>query len=324
MSALLKNLSKNSFLVFGRAGMDLFADPVGTRSTKADLFRSGLGGSAANIAVGIVKFGGTADLMTSVSDDAVGWFCLNQLQGYGVGTDYVRKVGGEFRTQIAVYESVVEDFQNVLYRNAAADFQVTKSDVLRADYARYGAFVTTGTAFAAEPSRSSAFTAIDTAKAAGLSIVFDLDYRPYSWTSPEEASKVLSRAADLSDVIVGNDEEFDFMAGGKGLGLSKAEAIAGPNRLIVFKMGGDGAITFADGNRLRTGVFRVDPVKPNGAGDSFMAGLLAGLAEGRDLEDSILRGSAAAAIVVSKPGCAAALPDAATLDTFLADHPGPT
>ncbi len=324
MSALLNGLSNNSFVIFGRAGMDLFADPIGVRSTEATTFRSGLGGSAANIAVGLVKFGGRADLVTSVSDDAVGRYCLGQLEGYGVGTQYVRSVGGEFRTSLAVYESVVEDFQNVIYRNGAADFEVTEADVAKVNYAGFGAFVTTGTAFAAEPSRMSAFASIEAAKSAGLPIIFDVDYRPYSWPSPKVASEVLTRACEMSDMIVGNDEEFDFVAGQPGAGLAKAEALATGERIIVYKMGGDGAVTFADGERIATGIFPVEAVKPNGAGDSFMAGLLAGLAEGRDLRASVLRGSAAAAIVVSKPGCAPSMPDTAELDAFIASHPGET
>lgn len=324
MPDLLSALRQKRFLVFGRAGMDFWADPVGTRSVEATSFSAGLGGSAANIAVGLVKLGGQADLLTSVSDDAVGWFCLNQLQGYGVGTQFVRKVGGEFRTSLAVYESVVEDFQNVIYRNSAADFQVSDEDALAPDYSGYGVFISSGTAASAEPSRSALFTAIEAARAAGLPVVFDIDYRPYSWPSPEVASEMLTKVAELSDIIVGNDEEFDFMAGGPGKGLAKAEGLAGPDRIIVYKMGRAGAVTFAEGERVKTGVFNVNAVKPNGAGDSFMAGFLAGLAEGRDLTTALLRGSAAAAIVVSNPGCAPPLPDTATLDAFIAAHPGPT
>ncbi|MEL7105668.1 MAG: PfkB family carbohydrate kinase [Pseudomonadota bacterium] len=317
-------MSQNTFIVFGRAGMDFWADPVGTRSTQASTFSAGLGGSAANIAVGLVKLGGTADLLTSVSDDAVGWFCLNQLRGYGVGTDFVRRVGGEYRTSLAVYESVVEDFQNVIYRNSAADFQVTTDDALAPNYTDYGVFISSGTAASAEPSRSALFAAIEAAKSAGLPVVFDVDYRPYSWPSPDVASEMLTKVADASDIVVGNDEEFDFMAGGPGKGLAKAQSLARPGRIIVYKMGGDGAVTFADGQVIKTGIYNVEPVKPNGAGDSFMAGFLAGLAEGRDLKTALLRGSAAAAIVVSNPGCAPPLPDGPTLDAFIAAHPGPT
>ncbi len=324
MASLLDGLRQNNFIVFGRAGIDIWADPVGTRSTDANTFKAALGGSAANIAVGLAKYGGKADLLTSVSDDAVGWFCLKRLEEYGVGTSHIRKIGGEYRTSLAFYESVLEDFQNVLYRNGAADFQVTNEHALGVEYANYGAFITSGTAVSAEPSRSAVFAAIEAAKAAGLPVIFDVDYRPYSWPSPEVASEMLTRVADQSDLIVGNDEEFDFMSGAPGAGLAKAESLAGPGRIIVYKMGGDGAVTFANGEKIHTGIYSVSPVKPNGAGDSFMAGLLASLANNYDLETAILRGSAAAAIVVSNPGCAPPLPDAPTLDAFIADHPGPT
>ena len=80
--------------------------------------------------------------------------------------------------------------------------------------------------FAAEPSRSAALHAFDLARAAGLPIIFDVDYRPYSWPSPQVAEEVLSRAGALSDVIVGNDEEFGFMAGGIDKGLAKARELA--------------------------------------------------------------------------------------------------
>ena len=125
-------------------------------------------------------------------------------------------------------------------------------------------------------------------------------------------------------MIVGNDEEFDFMAGAAGRGLDMARRLAASTAaLVIYKMGEKGAITFADGQEVRTGIFPVAALKPTGAGDSFMAGLLSGLAAGLDLRDAVLRGSACAAIVVSKPGCAPAMPDQSQLDAFLADHPGP-
>lgn len=325
MSTLIDGIRDNRFVIFGRAGMDMFADPPGVKSEHAERFHSGLGGSSANIAAGLSKFGAHTALVTSVSDDAVGRFCVNELHRYGVDTQYVRAVGGEYRTSLAIYESRIENFQNVIYRNNAADFQVTVEDVERVNYGDYGALITAGTVFASEPSRGSTFRAFDLAKAAGLPIVFDIDYRPYSWPSPEVAADVLSRAGAMSDLIVGNDEEFGFMAGGIDKGLAKARELAATTAsVVIYKMGEGGAITISDGEEIRTGIYPVSAVKPNGAGDSFMAGLLSGIAEGVTLKDAVLRGSACAAIVVSKPGCAPAMPDKAALDAFVTQHPGPT
>jgi 5-dehydro-2-deoxygluconokinase len=74
---------------------------------------------------------------------------------------------------------------------------------------------------------------------------------------------------------------------------------------------------------MTTGIYRTAALKPTGAGDAFMGGLLAGLARGQDLRTAVLRGSAAAAMVVARVGCAPACPDRAELDTFLRDHPLP-
>ena len=323
--AHIKGIETNRFLVIGRAGMDFFADPPGARTEDAEQFRVGLGGSAANIAAGICKLGGKAALVTRVSDDSVGRYCINQLRHYGVATEYVTPIGGEYRNSLAVYESRMEDHQSVIYRNGAADFQMGLSDVESVAYGDFGALITAGTVFAAEPSRSATFRAFELAKAAGLPIIFDVDYRPYSWPSATEAAEVLSRAAAQCDMIVGNDEEFGFMAGAFDEGLAKARALSETTAaIVVYKMGPKGAVTFAAGEVLHTGIYPVHALKPTGAGDSFLAGLVTGIADGLDLKAAILRGSACASITVSNPGCAPAMPDTKTLAAFLATHPGPT
>lgn len=325
MGALLEGIKKNNFLIVGRAGMDVFPHPPGTKTEHAKTFHTDLGGSAANTAAGICRFGGKADLVTCVSDDSIGRFCLNRLDAYGIGKTYVRSVGGEARNSLAIYESVLDGHETVIYRNGAADFEMSVDDVEGIEYTAYGALLTAGTVFAAEPSRSATFRAFELAKAAGLPIIFDIDYRPYSWPSAEVAAEVLSKAGALSDMIVGNDEEFGFMAGDIAKGQAKARGLAESSaELVVYKMGPDGAVTYHAGQETRTGIFKVDALKPTGAGDSFMAGLLSAIAAGHSLYDAILRGSACAAIVVGKPGCAPALPDAATLDDFLKKHPGPS
>lgn len=324
MSPLLNGIRQNNFLVIGRAGMDFFPHPPGTKTEEAVEFRSGLGGSAANTAAGICRFGGRADLVTCVSDDSIGRYCLNQLDHYGVGRKHVRPVGGEFRNSLAVYESRVQDHQTVIYRNGAADFEMNFDDVEALDYGAYGALITAGTVFAAEPSRSAAFRSFELARAAGLPIIFDIDYRPYSWPSPDVAQDVLSRAGALSDMIVGNDEEFGFMAGDVVKGQVKAQDLATSSaEIVIYKMGELGAVTYRGSDAITTGIYEVDALKPTGAGDSFMAGLMAAIAAGFDLKDAIHRGSACAAIVVGKAGCAPALPDLAELESFLDTHPGP-
>jgi len=321
---LINGIKANNFIIIGRVGMDLFTHPGGATEGAEDLM-VGMGGSSANIGAGIVKLGGKAGLVTRVSDDAIGRYCVGQLKRYGVDASHVTVVGGECRTSLAIYESRVEGHQSVIYRNGAADFEMDEADVSSVNYSKYGALITAGTVFASEPSRGATFRAFELAKAAGLPIIFDVDYRPYSWPSPQVAEEVLTRAAEASDMIVGNDEEFGFMAGGIDKGLATAKALSETSAaLVVYKMGHEGAISFANGEEIRTGIYPVKAMKPTGAGDSFMAGLVTSIADGHDLKTSILRGSACASVTVSRPGCAPAMADTATLETFLAEHPGPT
>jgi 5-dehydro-2-deoxygluconokinase len=320
----LARLGGGNFLVIGRAGMDLYADPPGTRTEAATRFTAALGGSSANIAVALTRLGCRAALVTCVSDDAVGRFCLNQLDAYGIDRAHVRPVAGEARTSLAVVETRIEDCQSVIYRNNAADFAMTVADVEAVDYAAFSALLTTGTVFAAEPSRSAAFRAFDLARAAGLPLIFDVDYRPYSWPSAAVASEVYSRAAALCEVIVGNDVEFGFMAGDPDKGLDKARSlIAAGARIVVYKKGEKGAVTITPEGEFATGIYPTRALKPTGAGDSFLGAFIAALASGRPVREAVLRGSAAAAMVVARVGCAPAMPTTSELDAFLMQHPGP-
>jgi 5-dehydro-2-deoxygluconokinase len=319
------NSTHQKFLVLGRAGMDLYPDPPGTRTQDATQMAVTLGGSAANIAVALTRHGLKAALLTRVSDDAIGRFCINQLAHYGIDAQHVTPVGGEARNSLAVVESRIEDHQSVIYRNGAADFELTLTDVEQVDFDSFDAFASAGTALASEPSRSATFAAMERARAAGMPVIFDVDYRPYSWPSAAVAADVYSRASALCDIIVGNDDEFGFMAGGKHKGLAFARQLAQrQGRIVVYKMGEFGAITITPNGETRTGIFHVTALKPTGAGDAFMGGFLAGLTRDWPLHQAVLYGSAAAAIVVSKVGCAPAMPTSAELDDFMASHPGPT
>ncbi len=318
---LSERIRVNRFLVVGRAGMDLYADPPGTRTELAQRFTAALGGSAANIAAGIARLGGAASLVTAVSDDAVGRFVRNELASYGVGAEYVCNTGGEARNSLAVVETRAEDCQSVIYRNGAADFQLTTDQIKSIDFAPFGAVIVTGTALAVEPSRAATFLAMAMAREHGLPVILDVDYRPYSWTSVLDAATTCTQAASISDVVIGNDEEFAVMAGAGGDGVALARQLAvSTAAIVVYKMGARGAVTFADGEVLETGVYPVKALKPTGAGDAFLAAFVAGLAEARPVYDCVWRGSAAAALVVTRVGCAPAMPTLDELNFFRANQ----
>lgn len=319
MERLWHRINLNRFAVLGRVGMDLHADPPGTEIDQALAYTAAIGGSAGNTAVALARQGAHATLLSKVSDDPVGRFCLAQLRSYGVDTSHVTFSGGETRTSLALTETRAPRCQTVLYRNGAADFALTEADVAALDYLPLAALVVTGTAFAREPSRQAATDAMSKARQAGALVVLDIDYRAYSWSSPTEAAHICRVAAASADIVVGNDDEFALLAGtyADGPGLARHLAMSGA-LFTVFKRGAKGCITFTPDYTFQTGIFPVKTRKPTGAGDGFMGGMLAGLAQGFPLDTAIRRGAATAALIVSGIGCAPASPDRATLDAFLA------
>lgn len=312
-------IRRGRFVVVGRAGMDLYADPPGTRTEDATRFSAALGGSSANIAVALARLGQRVALVSTVSDDAVGRFCLNELDRYGVETTHVRSLRGEMRTSLAVVETRAVDTQSVIYRNNAADFALTGADVA-IDLDGVGALILTGTALALEPSREACLALMGRAKLAGVLVVLDIDYRPYSWESQAEAMWIYAVAAALADILIGNDDEFGVLAGGKAGGLPLARDYARTAAFVIYKMGSKGAVTITKDAEFETPVFPVTALKPTGAGDAFMGGLMAGLANALALPDAVTHGAAAAAIVVTRVGCAPAMPTQIELTNFLKAH----
>ncbi len=310
-------LQKNSFLVIGRAGLDLYADPPGTEIEDAKAFSAALGGSAANIAVAIAKQGGKTALLTAVSNDAVGQYTIKALASYGIGTQYIKAVGGEARNSLAVVETRADNCQSVIYRNDAADFHVTAEDAGEVDYTEFAAVIVTGTSLAQEPSRSATIKAMEIAREKGLLLIIDVDFRPYSWASQPEAQQICLQAAKMCNIIVANDEEFAVLAGGQS-GLELASQLSNQaHRVVVYKMGSKGCVTFYNGSRFDTPVFEVTALKPTGAGDAFMGGFIADLVDGASLPEAVRRGAATAAIVVTRVGCAPAMPNAIEVKSFL-------
>ncbi len=313
--------AKKRFLVLGRAGIDFYADPPGTRLEEALQFSAALGGSAANIAAAIAKLGGAAALVSAVSNDAVGRYILNQLRHYGIDAAHVATVSGELRTSLAVVETRNANCQSVIYRNGAADFQISEAQVLAIPFENFDALIVTGTSLALEPSRSATFSCMTLAAKAGLQVIFDVDYRPYSWASAGEAARTCLRAAGLAHIVVGNNDEFAVMASGGDHGVVLARRLAATSaQIVVYKMGEKGSVTFCKDATYETAIFPVEALKPTGAGDAFMGGFVMGLASGHDLKTAVLRGSAAAAIVVTRVGCAPACPTLSELDHFIHSH----
>ena len=302
----------------GRAGMDLYPEPAGVITEEAESFTADMGGSAGNIAVALARQGAAAGLLTVFSDDQVGRFVLRKCAEYDVDTQYCRTQSGLCRNSLAIAETKPIDAAVVIYRNQAADLQLAAEDVLCVDYREAGGLVITGTALSGEPSATAVSTAVTAASEAGCPVIIDIDYRANAWPTAAAAAERMAAEIARADIVVGNDEEFAVLCGGnKSKGIDLARTLAADGRLVFYKMGEKGCLTLYRDRESRTGIYPVKLAKPFGAGDAFLGNVLARLGRDADIGAAVLHGSAAAAFVVARTGCASAMPDAEQLNRFM-------
>ncbi|MDB4861547.1 5-dehydro-2-deoxygluconokinase [bacterium] len=304
-------------LVIGRAGMDIYPEPPGTKITEVKDFSTHLGGSAANTCVALSKLGVSSDLVTCVSDDAIGEYILNKLKDFNVGSELCRKVDKAFQTQLAVVETILKNNQSILYRNNSCDLQLKKDDIDKINFQDYSAVFISGTALSSNPSREAVFNASKKASSLRIPLIIDLDYRPYNWESDQIKSEIYKKIMGEMDIIIGNDLEFNISDNSSdGFHLTK-DFIKKKPSIIIYKMGEKGSRVFTKEKELHFGIFKVNAIKPTGAGDAFNGGFISSLYQGMSLEESVKRGSANAALVVTKVGCSSAMPDSKELNKFI-------
>jgi 5-dehydro-2-deoxygluconokinase len=308
-------------IVIGRAGMDLYPFPDGVETESAEFFAAEIGGSAGNIAVALARQDCPVALLSVLSDDAVGRFVRRHLERYGVDLSRCRTLQGPYRSSLAICETRPTDSETVFYRNGAVDLQLNEVDVDSVFISSASFLVVTGTALAADPSRSAALNAIALARTAGVYTILDLDYRPLSFSSLDETRLVLADAALRCDAVVGNEEEFALLSENSGGGLEVARRLTRQScQLVIYKRGAAGSITITREDTFETGIFPVDSKKPFGAGDAFLGSLIVGLHRRLSLASAVRRAAAAAAYVVARRGCAFAMPTSIELDRFIATY----
>lgn len=314
-------------LCLGRAGVDLYAVQENTALEDVQTFRKSVGGSPANIATAIARLGGKAGVIGVISNDGLGRYVRAFLRANGVSDAGLKTVSGRSLNSLALTEVRPQDCQVVIYRQDAADLQITAADIDATLIASSASLLITGTALSASPSREACFYALELARRANTTAILDLDYRPYGWESAAQASAILMRACELADIVIGNRDEFDVLeysssGSDRNDAQSAQRVLRGNTKVAVVKDGAQGCkIFFADGEYLSQGIFPVAARKPFGAGDAFAGTLIWALRSGQSWSEAARLGAAAAAINVSRDACADAMATQNELLAFVAGHP---
>jgi 5-dehydro-2-deoxygluconokinase len=292
-------------LVVGRAGLDLYPQPVGCKIRNSTTFASDVGGSGGNIAIAMGRAGGHIGLISALSDDPVGQLVRQRLQAEGIDLQLTDTTQGEERTSLALAEVRQQDCEVVIYRNNPADLQITCNKTVEQAIDHSSNLVVTGTSLIAPSSRQHTLAMMTYARSVDCQVWLDLDYRAWNWPNLKITRAVYGEAADLAHVLVGNEAEFSVLTD-----RIEAQIAHSKNRyqIIVLKRGANGCSLFAGSARLDTGIYTVSALKPYGAGDAFLGNLIINHMATQDWQQAIEAGSAAAALVVSQQGCGNAMP----------------
>jgi len=310
-------------ICLGRAGVDLYAREANTRFSEVSGFEKYVGGSPANIAAAIAKLGGKPGFIGCVSDDGLGRYVCEYLTEIGADLQGMQRDNSGTRTSMAVTEMFPADPEVVIYRNQAADLALKPDQICPEYIASARMLVVSGTALSASPSREATLVAIDHARRQGTLVVLDIDYRAYSWDSPEASAIYYQLAAQMADILIGNREEFDVLEylcdrGNQDDDKTAERFLQQATQLVIIKAGEQGCKVYGrDGLCFEQGIFPVEVKKPFGAGDSFAGALIYGLINGYRLNSAVAMGSAMAAINVAGDSCTEAMASLPELLEFM-------
>ncbi|AIC92864.1 5-dehydro-2-deoxygluconokinase [Shouchella lehensis] len=311
-------------VAIGRACIDLNATEYNRPMEETMTFSKYVGGSPANVAIGSSKLGLKTGFIGKLADDQHGRFIRSYMDGVGVDTSEMITDTEGHKTGLTFTEiKSPEECSILMYRTEVADLFLRPEEVSEAYIAEAKMLLVSGTALAQSPSREAVFQAVDYAKKNNVTIVFELDYRPYTWQSAEETSVYYKWAAEQANLVIGTRDEYDILENQEnGDDEETAKALlAHRAELVVIKHGVDGSIAFEeDGTITRAKAYPSNVLKTFGAGDSYASAFLYALVNGKSTQEALQFGGASAAIVVSKHSSSEAMPTVGEIEDLLKQH----
>lgn len=314
---------KFDIVLMGRIAIDF--NPVDYFKTLAqsETYKKYVGGSPANIAVGMARLNKKVGFIGAVSDDRFGDYVTEFFENEKIDTSKIvrakngEKIGLTFTEILSPEESGI-----LMYREGVADLSLSPENIDE-DYIKNSKLLLiSGTALSKSPSREACLKALAIAKKHGTKVVFDIDYRPYTWKSKDEISVYYYEVAKYSDIIIGSREEFDL-----------TEAIAAPNMtdkqsadywtklgasLVIIKHGKKGSTAYTSENQSYSiKPFPVTALKSFGGGDGYGSAFLSSLLDGKSILDCLEMGSASASMLVSAHGCSKFMPTYEEIMAFI-------
>jgi fructokinase len=282
-----------TFVVAGEALVDIVV-PQGGGTEHAP------GGSPLNVAVGLSRLGVGTLLITRLGDDEHGRLVRSHVEASGV-TLSDASVDPAVRTSTAT--------AHLDERGAATyDFDLAWELPQRPLPDGATALHVGSIGAALRPGRDVVVRLVEEAAAEGLLVSYDPNMRPVFTPDREQAWADVREVAAASRLVKMSDEDLHFLLpGSTGEDVARM-LIGGRTEVVVVTYGGSRAVAFSSEATIEVPSQRSEVVDTVGAGDSFMAALLAVVAEQglvtsvEPLRRQVEAAHQAAAVTVSRRG----------------------
>lgn len=279
-----------------------------------------LAGAEVNVASGLARLGHAVGWMGRVGADPLGTYAAAAIRAEGIDVgeltvDPDAPTGFQLKSR-----ADGEDPEVVYFRSNSAGSRLTASDTTDAYIARARHLHVTGIPPAlSATARAFTHRAMESARAAGLTVSFDPNLRPVLWPDHDEMIRTLNDLARRADWVLPGLSEGRLLTGAQdAAGIARFYLERGVHRVIV-KDGARGHSTLVDagGGSWRRSVFPVRAVDSVGAGDGFAAGLISAHLDGLDEPAALRRACAVGALATTSRGDRDGLPTRDQLQGFL-------
>jgi 2-dehydro-3-deoxygluconokinase len=237
-----------------------------------------IAGAESNVAIGLRRLGHTVAWVGRVGADEFGSRVLGTLRAEDIDTSCA-VVDPDAPTAFMTTETRTTTATRVAYyRTGSAGSRLCPADVPTIALTQARILHLTGvTAALSSTARTALHAAIDTARAAGVLVSLDINYRSRLWPDRTQAAHTLAGLTRRADLVFASDNEHDLIDGEPGQ--------------IVITRGTAGATALVEGHAYDQDAFPVTAVEPIGAGDAFVAGYLSALLDGADPATRLRRGA---------------------------------
>ena len=282
------------------------------------------GGAPVNVAAGIAKLGFRSGFIGRVGEDAFGHFMQKTLFDLGVDTSAM-EFDEQHRTStvlVSLHENGEREFSFLVSPSADQFLSNQNLPNFDQDILHFCSL-----ALVNQTCRNSLSDAMDKIKIAGGLISFDINIRPQMWADPHEMHSVVDEFAFQADILKLSDDELLWLTKQITLENALEELKKYPAKLKVITQGAQGCLVITPNNRVAVSAYLVDSVDTTGAGDAFMAGLLAAIAQYGLLENEsyfmkiVTQATACGALATTRKGAISAAPTQHELAEFIHNQP---